>query len=112
MAIYYASKAYVLSFTEALAEELRGTGVTATALCPGAVQTEFFEVAKVDRSSPIARSPGAKQAPEVARAGYDGMMRGRAVVIPGALNRIGMESLRIAPRSLVPRVVARLHPVD
>lgn len=112
MAIYYASKAYVLSFTEALAEELRGTGVTATALCPGAVETEFFDVARVDRSSPIARSPGAKSAPVVARAGYDGMMRGRAVVIPGALNRIGMESLRIAPRRLVPRVVARLHPPD
>jgi hypothetical protein len=112
MAIYYASKAYVLSFTEALAEELRGTGVTATALCPGAVATEFFDVAGVDRSSPIARSPGAKTAPFVARAGYDGMMRGRAVVVPGVLNRFGMESLRIAPRSLVPRVVARLHPVD
>jgi hypothetical protein len=112
MAVYYASKAYVLSFTEALAEELRGTGVTATALCPGAVHTEFFDVARVDSGSPIARSPGALPAAAVARAGYDGMMRGKPVVIPGVLNRIGMESLRIAPRRLVPRVVARMHPAD
>jgi short-subunit dehydrogenase len=110
MAVYYASKAYVLSFTEALAEELRGTGVTATALCPGAVHTDFFEVAALGRNSRLERSAGTLTADVVAQAGYDAMVRGRPMVIPGVMNRIGMESLRIAPRRLVPRIVARLHP--
>jgi short-subunit dehydrogenase len=110
MAVYYASKAYVLSFTEALAEELRGSGVTATALCPGAVRTDFFDVASLGRGSRLERSAGTLDADVVAQAGYDGMMSGRAVVIPGIANRIGMQSLRIAPRWLVTRVVARLHP--
>jgi uncharacterized protein len=110
MAIYYASKAYVLSFTEALAEELRGTGVTATALCPGAVRTDFFEVAALGRDSLLERSAGTLDADVVAQAGYDAMMSGKPMVIPGVMNRIGMESLRIAPRRLVPRIVARLHP--
>jgi uncharacterized protein len=112
MAIYYASKAYVLSFSEALSEEVRGTGVTVTALAPGAVRTAFFDVAKVDSNSRLVRSPGTLNADEVAQAGYDGMMRGRSLVIPGFANRMGMESLRIAPRRLVTRVVARLHPPD
>jgi uncharacterized protein len=112
MAIYYASKAYVLSFSEALSEEARGTGVTVTALAPGAVRTAFFDVANVDSNSRLVRSPGTLNADAVAQAGYDGMMRGRALVIPGLANRIGMESLRIAPRSVVTRVVARLHQVD
>jgi short-subunit dehydrogenase len=110
MAIYYASKAYVLSFTEALAEELRGTGVTATALCPGAVHTDFFEVAALGRDSRLERSAGTLTADVVAQAGFDAMMSGKPMVIPGVMNRIGMESLRIAPRRLVPRIVARLHP--
>jgi hypothetical protein len=110
MAVYYATKAYVLSFTEALAEELRGSGVTATALCPGAVRTDFFEVAALGRDSLLERSAGTLDADVVAKAGYDAMMRGKPMVIPGALNRIGMESLRVAPRRLVPRIVARLHP--
>jgi hypothetical protein len=110
MAVYYASKAYVLSFSEALSEEVRGTGVTVTALAPGAVRTAFFDVANVDSNSRLVRSPGTLNADEVAQAGYDAMMRGRALVIPGFANRMGMESLRIAPRGLVTRVVARLHP--
>jgi uncharacterized protein len=102
----------VLSFSEALSEEVRGTGVTVTALAPGAVRTAFFDVAKVDSNSRLVRSPGTLNADEVAQAGYDGMMRGRSLVIPGFANRMGMESLRIAPRRLVTRVVARLHPPD
>jgi hypothetical protein len=112
MAIYYATKAYVLSFSEALSEEVRGTGVTVTALAPGAVRTAFFDVAKVDSNSRLVRSPGTLDADVVAQAGYDAMMRGRSLVIPGFANRLGMESLRIAPRRLVTRVVARLHPQD
>jgi short-subunit dehydrogenase len=110
MAIYYASKAYVLSFSEALSEEVRGTGVTVTALAPGAVRTAFFDVAKVDSNSRLVRSPGTLNADDVAQAGYDAMMRGRSLVIPGFANWFGMESQRIAPRRLVTRIVARLHP--
>ena len=62
MAIYYASKAYVLSFTEAIAEELAGTGVTTTALCPGVVPSGFQEAAGLRDDAPMVKSPGAKSA--------------------------------------------------
>jgi hypothetical protein len=110
MAIYYASKAYVLSFTEALAEELAGTGVTATALCPGVVPSGFQDAAGLHGDQPLLRSPAVKSADYVAQAGYDGMVRGRRVVIPGALNKVGVQSLRIAPRRAVVAMVRRLHP--
>jgi uncharacterized protein len=112
MAIYYASKAYVLSFTEAIAEELVGTGVTATALCPGVVPSGFQDTAGISDSSPLLHSPGVKSAEYVAEAGYDGMIHGRRVVVPGALNKIGVQSLRIAPRRAVVSVIRRLHPAS
>jgi hypothetical protein len=112
MAIYYASKAYVLSFTEALGEELAGTGVTATALCPGVVPSGFQDAAHLDGSSPMLRSPGIKSAEFVAEAAYDGMMRGKRMVIPGVLNKVGVQALRIAPRRAVLATVRRLHPPD
>jgi uncharacterized protein len=110
MAIYYASKAYVLSFTEAIAEELVGTGVTVTALCPGVVPSGFQEAAGLAEDAPVVKSPGAKSAQFVARAAYDGMMHGKRIVIPGALNKLGVQSLRLAPRRAVVTVVRRLHP--
>lgn len=80
MAVYYASKAYVLSFSEALANELQGTGVTVTALCPGPTKTHFAETAHVENSRLF---QGNILTPlVVARAGYLGMMKGRTVVIP------------------------------
>jgi short-subunit dehydrogenase len=112
MAIYYASKAYVLSFTEAIAEELAGTGVTATALCPGVVPSGFQEAAGLRDDAPMVKSPGAKSAQYVARAAYDGMMHGKRVIIPGTLNKVGVQSLRLAPRRAVVTVVRRLHPPD
>ncbi|HTW20548.1 MAG TPA: SDR family oxidoreductase [Mycobacteriales bacterium] len=110
MAIYYASKAYVLSFTEALAEELAGTGVTATALCPGVVPSGFQDTAHLSKDSPMLRSPGTKSADYVAEAAIDGMMRGKRIVIPGALNKIGVQALRVSPRRAVVATVRRLHP--
>lgn len=103
---YYASKAYVLSFTEALAEELRRTGVTATALCPGVTASNFADRSKMGGAR-ILRGP-IMSAERVARVGYHGAMRGRRIVIPGLMNRLMQQSVRIAPRGLVTWVVGRM----
>jgi len=106
MAVYYATKAYVISFSEALAEELRGTGVTVTVLCPGPTRTEFQEVAHMETAR-LFRLPGVMDAPAVARAGYAGLMRGKRMVVPGLINRALPLVIRLSPRGLVTRV-ARL----
>lgn len=98
MATYYASKAYVLSFTEALATELRGTGVTATVLCPGPTATEFAEVAGADSS---ALFHALADATPVAQYGYRSMLKGTTIAIPGVKNKLAVQSLRLSPRSLV-----------
>jgi short-subunit dehydrogenase len=108
MAGYYATKAYVLSLSEALAHELRGTGVTVTCLCPGPVRTEFGAVAAMD-GSPLFDSPNVMDAAAVADAGYRAAMRGERVAIPGLLNRLGAFATRFAPRSLLMRVVERIQ---
>ena len=110
MALYYATKAFVLSFTEAIAEELRGTGVTATALCPGPTATDFQRRAKIEgirlmKSKAIAMMT----ASEVAEIGYRGFLAGKAVIIPGLLNNLGVQLLRISPRAIVPRVTRKLQ---
>ena len=107
LATYYASKAYVLSLSEALAEETRGRGVTVTALCPGPTRTEFFARASM-RESTLARR-AVMDAATVAAAGYAGMRRGERVVVPGVANRALGALVRVSPRGLVTRVVARLN---
>lgn len=102
MAVYYATKAYVISLSEALAEEVRGTGVTVTVLCPGATATGFQERAKVE-TTPLFRLPMAK-ASDVAKAGVDGMMRGSRVVVPGLTNKLVAIAPKITPRALLVRV--------
>lgn len=106
---YAATKSFVLSFTESIHAELAGTGVAVTALCPGPVETEFMDVANLPDSEQLPAifwsSPE-----EVARAGLKGLARNRRVVIPGALNRVGAVSGQHAPRSVVLRLAARLHP--
>jgi uncharacterized protein len=97
MAVYYASKAYVLSFSEAVAEEVSGTGVTITALCPGPTRTNFAKVAGAQVSARF-RQPGVMSAERVAAAGYRAMMKGRRVAIPGLLNLLFVQATRIAPR--------------
>lgn len=106
---YAATKAFVLSFSEALHAELRGTGVAVTALCPGPVDTEFMDVANLPDAD---GTPGFlwSSAEEVARAGIHGLEHGKRVVIPGVLNRAGAIGGQHAPRSLVLRVAARMHP--
>ena len=106
MAVYYASKAYVLSFTEALAEELRGTGVKVSCLCPGPVKTNFQKRAYLEGTG-IANSPLLVDVQEVARLGYEGLKQGKRIVIPGWKNRLGVELLRISPREMVTKVVRK-----
>ena len=107
MAVYYASKAYVLSFSEALVEELRGTGVTVTALCPGLTRTGFQRRAGIEHTRLVAA--GMMDAKTVAERGYRGMMRGEDIVIPGFRNQFFAELASVAPRSWVRRVVRRLQ---
>jgi len=107
MAGYYASKAFVNSFTQALAYELRGTGVTATVSCPGATLTEFAAVAGNDKSRLF--QAAAMTAPVVAAHAYRAMMRGRPMAIPGIRNKLAMQSLRFAPRGMLAAVSASLN---
>ena len=108
MAVYYATKAYVLSFSEALASEVSGTGVTVTALCPGPTRTEFQQRAGF-RPIPLMKSPLVTKAPDVARAGWEGMKRGRRVVVPGLANRVLVQAERITPRRLVTAIARKLQ---
>ena len=108
MAVYYATKAYVLSFSEALANETAGTGVTVTALCPGPTITEFQKRAGLEMTR-LFKSPLVMDAPTVARAGYEGMMRGKRVVVPGATNRTLVQALRVTPRRLAAAVARRIQ---
>lgn len=105
MAVYYATKAYVLSLTEALHEELKGSGIRVTALCPGPTATEFFDVAEVT-GGPLRRMAG--DAASVVRDGLAGLDRGKAVVIPGARNKVGAQVHRFLPRATMRRIIARL----
>jgi len=109
MAIYYATKAFVLSFTEAIAEELRDTGVTATALCPGPTATGFQRRAKIERIRLVQSKIGVMTAQQVAEIGYRAFLEGKVVVIPGLLNKIGAQSVRISPRALVRKVSRKLQ---
>jgi len=107
MAVYYATKAYVISLSEALAEELRGSRVSVTVLCPGPTLTEFQTVAHME-STRLFRLPGVvMDAGAVAKGGYAGLMRGKRMVVPGLLNKVLPLVIRFSPRAVVVRV-ARL----
>jgi uncharacterized protein len=108
MAVYYASKAYVLSFSEALANELEGSGVIVTCLCPGPTRTGFGERARM-KESRLLEVKWVMDAPAVARAGYEGLKAGRTLVVPGLMNKVGVQVLRISPRRVVARVVRAMQ---
>ncbi len=103
MAIYYATKAYVLSFSEAIANELRGSGVTVTCFCPGATHTGFARRAGTENSR-LFKQLGAMSAEKVALDGYRAVMEGRTTAISGAHNWLVAQSNRLAPRKLVTAV--------
>lgn len=106
MAVYYASKAYVLSFSEALYDELSPRGVRVTALCPGPVATGFQARAGLRSSASGERGILALPARRVAEIGYDGFVRGRRVVIPGIGSRIAVFFTRLTPHALLLPIVA------
>jgi uncharacterized protein len=107
MAVYYATKAYVLSFTEALAEELVGSGVKAVCLAPGPTATRFGANSGMEKS--IIFKLGQMDARTVAETGYRGFRRGRVIVVPGWKNKLGAFAVRLGPRFVVRRLVKRLQ---
>jgi short-subunit dehydrogenase len=102
MALYAASKAFVLSLSESLSEELKGTGVTVTALCPGVTKTDMYERAYGEHAM-VGNLPGLflSDAHDVAREGYEACVAGRAVVVPGLPNRLMASAVQFYPRWLV-----------
>ena len=111
-AAYGAAKAFLLSYTHSLRGELRGTGVSATALCPGPVDTGFGEAAGFSKEEAEAALPRVMWKPvhQVAQAGIDGLAAGKAVVVPGLVNRVASALFRVAPPELLLPVLARSHP--
>jgi len=107
MAVYYATKAYVISFSEALANELKGTGVTVTCLCPGVTDTGFQGRAGTENTL-LFRALRPMAAKTVAQDGYRGLVAGKTLVISGFRNWLLAESLRISPRKLVTAVSRKL----
>jgi short-subunit dehydrogenase len=105
LATYAASKAYVLSLTESLSEELKGSGVTITALCPGITATHMLNAATASNAR-LARLPGflIGQVDDVAREGFDACMRGDVICVPGAINRVATLASRSTPKWLLRRV--------
>lgn len=106
MAVYYAAKAYVISFSRALAYEVRGTGVSVTVLCPGATATGFQKRAHLGET--LLFRLGKANAAKVAEAGIHGMVHGKTVVIPGVMNKLVAISPRISPSRLLTSISAKL----
>jgi short-subunit dehydrogenase len=103
MAVYYATKAYVVSFSEAIANELEGTGVTVTVLCPGPTTSGFQAAASLEASRMMDATMATAR--EVAEAGYEAVMAGKVICIPGVLNKLTAASPRFLPRRTLRKVV-------
>ncbi|RSK26645.1 SDR family oxidoreductase [Bacillus sp. HMF5848] len=101
MAVYYATKAFVLSFSEALVEELYGSNITVTTLCPGATKTNFGAVANVENTKMFSRAMSSEV---VARQGYAAFIKGKRVVVTGGLNKMGVIASKFLPRSIAAKV--------
>ena len=104
--IYYATKAFVFSFSVALAEELRGTGVSVTTLCPGFTKSEFHRRAQMKLGP---RGLGMMSAESVAQAGYQGCIRGKVIVVPGLMNKATSFVSRRLPAHFTARIVRRIN---
>ena len=108
MAVYYATKAYVLSFTEAIAEEVRGSGVKVTALCPGPTSSGFQAAADMELS-PLVANRKLPSAAEVAAYGVKALEHGDVVAVPGLVNKVMAGSVRFTPRPVIRRLVRKLQ---
>ncbi len=108
MSIYYASKAYILSFSEAIANELKGTGVSVTVLCPGQTKTSFQEVVS-EKASENKLSFNMGDPKQVAAYGYKKMMQGKTVVVPGTINKVLSFLPRIFPRNTAAQIVRKIQ---
>lgn len=108
MAIYYATKAFVLSFSEALWDELNGSGVTVTCLCPGPVRTEFADRAGMNETN-LFRGPNVMAVGPVCEAAFKATMKGKRLVIPGVWNKLLVFGVRFAPRRMILRIVRRFQ---
>ena len=109
MAVYYATKSYVLSFGRAIGHELRGTGVTITTLCPGATTSEFAQVANMQGSALFEGPVPVMTAAEVARQGYAALKAGRPQIITGPINKIIAMSTRFTPTAILLMIAGRLN---
>ena len=107
MAVYYATKAFVLSFSEAIAAELEGTGVTVTALCPGPTASGFQDKADMHASA-LVKGKKLPSSEDVAGAGYRAMQGGRRVFVPGCMNWVMAQSVRLTPRNMVTALVKQM----
>lgn len=108
MAVYFATKAYVLSLSEAVGEEVRGTGVTVTALCPGPTKTGFEQIADVGTNK-LFEEHKLSSSHDVALYGYNAMLRGKAVAVHGWRNKLLVTAVRLTPRSMVVRLLRKLQ---
>ncbi len=104
MAVYYASKAFVLSFSEAIANELEGTGVSVTALCPGPTESGFQQRAAMEDSK-LVNGKKIMSAETVAKAGYEAMLKGKTMIVPGLMNNLMAQSVRFTPRKMTTKIV-------
>ncbi|OUL36948.1 short-chain dehydrogenase [Nostoc sp. T09] len=110
MAVYFATKAYILSFSQALASELEGTGVTVTALCPGPTESAFHERTGIAGAKQVENN-NMMDAATVAKIGYRALMEGKTVAIPGFKNRLLAEIVRFTPRNLVTKIVKNMQEI-
>jgi short-subunit dehydrogenase len=108
MAVYYATKAYVLSFSEAIANEVQGSGVTVTALCPGPTESGFQKRAAMEQSK-LVKGRKIPDAATVAKAGYRALMRNQTILVPGLANQLLTFSIRFLPRSFVRQAVRNMQ---
>jgi uncharacterized protein len=108
MSVYYATKAYVLHFSEAISNELEGTGITVTALCPGATESDFQNKAAMQESK-LVKGKKLPTSAEVAAYGYKAMMKGKVVAIHGIMNYLLANSIRFTPRAIVRKLVRSMQ---
>ncbi|MBD2411448.1 MAG: SDR family oxidoreductase [Desmonostoc geniculatum HA4340-LM1] len=108
MAVYFATKAYILSFSEAIANELEGTGVTVTVLCPGSTESAFHQRTGM-ADSKLLKGKRMMDAQTVAEIGYRALMRGKTIVIPGLMNKLLAKSVRFVPRRIVTKIVRNMQ---